>query len=235
MNDSPPISTAMVLFAGPIVIEWYWFPIFIVLVVVLPALTVGAISEVILRARRSGPLTWAKRGRMWGFVAVALVLLSVVFDVAIPQLQEGREARATARAFDFTPHEPRSLPALFSVTAVSGTPRPPKLERHYLIGTSGATASEQRPVGRLVAKDGRCALAELSAKPRFRCRERRTPGGISVFFSAFPSQLPNRTAFAMLDGTLVRMTFEPLPEEYVLAYFDSLRPVDKDDIEFTRP
>jgi hypothetical protein len=38
----------------------------------------------------------------------------------------------------------------------------------------------------------------------------------------------------VLDGTLVRLTFEPLPEEYVLAYFDSLRPVDKDDVEFRR-
>ena len=75
----------------------------------LPVLTVGVISEVIVRARRSGPLTWAKRGRMWAIVTVALGLLSLVFDVAIPKLQAGREARATARAFDFTPHEPRSL------------------------------------------------------------------------------------------------------------------------------
>jgi hypothetical protein len=35
----------------------------------------------------------------------------------------------------------------------------------------------------------------------------------------------------VLDGTLVRLTFEPVPEEYVLAHFDSLRPVDKEDIE----
>jgi len=223
----------MVLFAGPIVIEWYWIPIFIVVFFVLPVLTVGVISEVILRAR-SGPRTWAKRRRMWAVVTVALGLLSVVFDVALPKLQDGREARATARAFDFTPHEPRPLPILFTVQGVSGTLSPSRLERHYLIGTSGATASEQRPRERLVAQDGRCALAELSPKPRFRCRERRTPGGISVYIAAFPSQFPHRTAVAVLDGTLVRLRFEPLPEEYVLAYFDSLRPVDKDDIEFTR-
>jgi len=224
----------MVLFAGPIVIEWWWFPLFIVVTFVLPAVTVGVISEVILRARRSGPLTWAKRRRMWGFVVVAAVLLSLVFDVGIPKLQEGREARATTRAFDFTPHEPRPLPALITVVAVSGTPSPPKLERQLSIGASAAAAYEQRLVGRLEAQDGRCALAEISPKPRFRCRERRTPGGISVFFSAFPSQFPRRTAFAVLDGTLVRLAFEPVPEEYVLAYFDSLRPIDKDDIEFTR-
>src|SRR6185436_4947406 len=155
----------------------------------------------------SGPLTWAQRGRMWGIVAAGLVLLSLVFDVALPKLQAGREAEATARAFDFTPHEPRALPALFAVQAVSGTPDPPRLDRHFLIGTRAATATEQRPRGRLVAEDGRCALAELSAKPRFRCREVRTPEGIAVYFSAFPSQFPRRTAFAVLDGTLVRLTF----------------------------
>ena len=32
----------------------------------------------------------------------------------------------------------------------------------------------------------------------------------------------------------MRLTFEPVPVEYVLAYFDSLRPVDTDDIEFMR-
>jgi hypothetical protein len=176
----------MVLFAGPIVIEWYWIPIFIVVTFVLPAVTVGVISEVILRARRSRRLTWAKRLRMWGVVAVALVLLSLVFDVAVPKLQAGREARATARAFDFTPHEPRSLPALFAVQAVSGTPSPPRLERHLMIGGSAATAFEQRPRGRLVAQDGRCALAELSPKPHFRCRELRTPGASRCSSPRFP-------------------------------------------------
>ena len=223
----------MVLFAGPIVIEWYWIPIWIVVTFVLPVVTFVVISEVILRARRSGPPTKAKRRRMWGIVAVTAILLSLVFDVAMPKLQAVREARATARAFDFTPHEPRSLPALITVVAVSGTPRPPRLERHLSIGAGFGTAYEQRLVGRLVAQDGRCALAQLSAKPHFRCRELRTPGGISVFFSAFPSQPLRRTAFAVLDGTLVRVVFEPVPEEYVLAYFDSLRPVDKTDIEFT--
>ena len=135
-----------------------------------------------------------------GVVAVAAVLLSLVFDVAIPKLQDGREARATARAFDFTPHEPRPLPALFAVQAVSGTPSPPRLERHLMIVRSAATAFEQRPRGRLVAQDGRCALAELSPKPHFRCRELRTPGGISVFVSAFPSQFPRHTAFTVLTA-----------------------------------
>jgi hypothetical protein len=115
---------------------------------------------------------------------------------------------------------------------VSGTVNPPRLERHYLSGAGAATAYEQRPVGRIVAENGRCVLGQISPKPRFACRERRTPGGRSVFFYALPSQLPRRLAFAVVDGTLVRLSFERLPEADVLAYFDSLRPVDKEDIEF---
>ena len=87
----PPISTGMVLFAGPIVFEWYWIPIFIVVMFVLPALTVAVISEVY----PSGPAgrdrsRAAKRGRMWGIVAVAMV--SAVRSSSTwrsPKLQEG--------------------------------------------------------------------------------------------------------------------------------------------------
>ena len=105
----------MVLFAGPIVIQWYWIPIFIVVTFVLPALTVGVISEFFLRAR-SGPRTWAKRGRMWGVVAVTLVLLSLVFDVALPKLQDRRArrgpppARSTSRRTS-RDRSPRSSPS----------------------------------------------------------------------------------------------------------------------------
>ncbi len=225
----------MVLFAGPIVIEWYYLPIFVLLGVVAPVVLVGLVSELILRApRRSEPLTWAKRRRTWAGVAVGWLLLALVFDGVIPKLREGGEARATKRALDFTPHEPQPLPATFSVTAVNATLGPPRLVSYYLIGSSALTDSQQRPVGRVVAEDGKCALTQLGPKP-FRCRERRTPAGIRVFFAeSRRSQVGRRMAFAVLDGTLVRVTFEPLPEDSVLAYFDSLRPVDKDDIEFTR-
>ncbi len=95
-------------------------------------------------------------------------------------------------------------------------------------------------MGRLSAEHGRCALTQLGGDgvgdrpPEFPCRELRTPAGIRVFFNAAPGQVPRRMAFAVLDCTLVRLTFEPLPEHAVLAYFDSLRPIDGDDIKFKR-
>jgi hypothetical protein len=116
---------------------------------------------------------------------------------------------------------------------VTGTRNPPRLERHYLSGSSAVTAYEQRPVGRVVAQDGTCALTQLGPNP-FPCREWRSPKGRSVFFHASASRYPRRSAFALLEGSLVRVDFEALPETEVLAYFDSLEPVDRDSIEFTR-
>jgi len=224
----------MVLFAGPIVIEWYWILILVLVVVVPPLVLVGGVSELILRApRRSGPLTWATRRRMWAGVVVGWLQLALVFDVVIPKLRDGGEARATARALDFAPHEPRPLSAAFTVTAVNATLDPPRLTSYYLMGSSAVTASQQRPVGRVVAEDGRCALTQLGPKA-FPCREQRTPAGVSVFFDESRRQVRSRMAFAVLDGTLVRVTFEPLSEDTVLAFFDSLRPVAKDDIELTQ-
>ena len=86
-----------------------WIPIFIVVFFVLPVLTVGVISEVILRA----PVGTAHVGEAPPDVGDRDSHLGAAvgcFDVALPKLQDGREARATARAFDFTPHEPRPLP-----------------------------------------------------------------------------------------------------------------------------
>ncbi len=42
-------------------------------------------------------------------------------------------------------------------------------------------------------------------------------------------------AFALLDGTLVRLEqIDMLPDRDVLAYFDALRPVAADELEFKR-
>ena len=74
----------MVLFAGPIVIEWYWIPILFLLMVGPPVLVIGLVSEVILRAPRSGPRTWLKRRRVWAAVAAGWLLLMLAGDVVMP-------------------------------------------------------------------------------------------------------------------------------------------------------
>jgi hypothetical protein len=41
-------------------------------------------------------------------------------------------------------------------------------------------------------------------------------------------------AFALLDGTLVRLSHTQVADRDVLAYFDSLKPVSPDELEFKR-
>ena len=95
-------------------------------------------------------------------------------------------------------------------------------------------AYQQRPDAGVRLTDGACALPGLRGSPwgEFRnpCREQRTPSGRAVFFG-----LTERggIAFALLDGTLVRLEqIEMLPERDVLAYFDALQPVAVDELEF---
>ena len=47
-----------------------------------------------------------------------------------------------------------------------------------------------------------------------------------------PPPITGDEAFALLDGTLVRLQHDRLPDGDVLAYFDALRPVAPEEIDF---
>jgi hypothetical protein len=84
--------------------------------------------------------------------------------------------------------------------------------------------------------DGACDLPGLKGNPTHDfhnlCRERRTPSGRAVFFGLTEHR---GIAFALFHGTLVRLEqIDMLPERDVLAYFDALRPVEPDELEFKR-
>ena len=66
------------------------------------------------------------------------------------------------------------------------------------------------------------------------CRALRSPKGIPVFIGASETIVDGGDAFALLDGTLVRLEVTQVADRDVLAYFDSLQPVDKDDLDFKR-
>jgi hypothetical protein len=67
------------------------------------------------------------------------------------------------------------------------------------------------------------------------CREVRTPGGRTVYVGASRRLARGGSAFALLDGTLVRFENVGVPERDVLAYFDALEPIAADDIDFKGP
>ena len=98
-------------------------------------------------------------------------------------------------------------------------------------------AYQQRPDAGVRLTNGACDVPDLrgnpthelpqpmpraahAERPRGLLRAERSRGGI---------------AFALLDGTLVRLEqIDMLAERDVLAYFDALQPVDADELEFKR-
>ena len=66
------------------------------------------------------------------------------------------------------------------------------------------------------------------------CRELRTPRGLAVFIGASETVVDGGEAFALLDGTLVRLEHVRVADPDVLAYFDALRPVAPDELDFKR-
>ena len=122
-------------------------------------------------------------------------------------------------------------PVLFHVVAVSGTSSPPRLERHYTIGSSGATVYEQRPRGASWRRTAGARSRSSAPSRTSGAANGARPGASRCTSPRFPVSSP-AVRRSPCSTAPVRLTFEPVPEEYVLAYFDSLRPVDKDDVEF---
>ncbi len=221
----------MELFAGPIFNDWYWEPIGRAIVWV-PVLTVVACVVDLAVRRGLRPRRWPRFGVIeLGAWAVGTVLI-LGGGLLIESGRFARESRAVARTIDFTAYEPRPLPPPFvleSAQAGSGGGAP-VIHTRYDAGTGYAAATQQRPTGGATApSNGRCVVAG-SSRP---CREVRTPKGIPVVM-AEPYGPSFVDASAVLGGTLVNVRASGVAEPSVLAYFDSLQPIDPEELEFKR-
>src|SRR5262245_7214643 len=99
----------MVLFAGPIFQEWYWEPLFFIVVFGPPLVAVAFVVDYFVR-RRLGPLGTAPRlGLGAVVVAAGAGLILGAFSLRSDRLVE-RENRVAARSFDFTPYQAGGLP-----------------------------------------------------------------------------------------------------------------------------
>jgi hypothetical protein len=91
----------------------------------------------------------------------------------------------------------------------------------------------------LTLEPGRCSLTRLAGTGTTffegACEERRTPAGRRVFVARSATVVRGREAFAVLDGTLVRLASSGVPEREVLRWFDALRPVQPATIDFQGP
>jgi hypothetical protein len=229
----------MALFAGPVFPEWYWGPIFFA-ILFGPVLLAAAFGADLL-VRRRVRLEWPRRVGLWVGVIACGTLLILGGRALIDDVRFDREASAAARNLDFTPYAPEPLPPPFREEYANADDNfgGPALITRYGAGPGAyATAFQQRPTGEITLESGRCSLRRLAGTgTNFfdgPCRELRTPRGLAVFIGASERLADGSDAFALLDGTLVRLEASQVADRDVLAYFDSLRPVDRDELEFKR-
>jgi len=221
----------MELFAGPIFNDWYWEPLFRGIFAV-PVLVVVAFAVDFAVRRWVRPLEWPLREGLAAGIVLGGTALILGGGLLLESGRFARESRAVARTIDFTAYEPRRLPPPFvlqSAEAGAGAGSP-VIHTRYATGSGYAAATQQRqPGGARTPFNGRCVVTGSSVP----CREVRTPNGIPVVM-AKPYGPSFVDASAVLDGTLVNVRASAVAEPSVLAYFDSLEPVDAGELEFKR-
>jgi hypothetical protein len=215
----------MVLFAGPVFPEWYWGPVVFALLFGPPLLVAGFVA-------------WRFGGRkLAAGVVVGGVLLILGGRALIADVRFDREATAAADAFDFTPYAPSPLPRPFREQRVSADDNwgGPALITTYAAGPdASAIAYQQKPGPEVSLQDGHCSVHDLAGSGTSFFDGPCRALGAGVFVGASPAVVGGGEAFSLLDGTLVRMQLTRVADRDVLAYYDSLRPVSKDDLQFKR-
>jgi len=227
------------VFAGEVFPEWYWGPIFFA-VLFGPALLAAAFFADFAVRRWVRPLRWRQRAGLWAGVIVGGTLLILGGRALREDLRFEREAKAAAQNLDFAPYRAESLPDPFHEEHVRADDffGGPVLVSRYDVGPGApAFAFQQRP-GEVSLQDGRCALHRLAGTGtnffEGPCRELRTQRRRTVYLGSAEPPLVGDEAFALLDGTLVRLQHDRLADRDVLAYFDALRPVTPEEIDFKR-
>jgi len=211
--------------------EWYWEPILRALHAV-PVLAVVAFVVDLAVRRWVRPLAGPLRGGLVTGIVLGGATLILAGGLFVASGEHARESRAVARTIAFATYEPRSLPPRFVLdrsTAAVGRDAP-AIHVFYLLTPSGfASVTQERPPGeRNTRYSGDCLLAGASGT----CREVRSRKGIRVMLATTVAH--SLEASALLDGTLVSVSAYNLNESEMLAYFDALRPVAPDELEFKR-
>ena len=151
-----------------------------------------------------------------------------------------RDAKAAAQQLDFTPYAAETLPPGFDEELLRADDffgGPVLVSRYAVRSAPYAFAYQQRP-GEVSLQNGHCSLRGLvGTGTNFydgQCRELRTPRGRSVFIGSSGRTTGGGQSFSLLEGTLVRLEHTQVADRDVLAYFDALRPVARDDLDFKR-
>jgi hypothetical protein len=225
----------MVLFAGPIFPEWFDGVFFALVFAPIPLAT-AIVADLALRRRLHG----VTRAAVAAGIVVGVTLLGFSGRALIKDIRFERHASAVADRFTFIPYQPDPLPAPFVAQGVNADDEfgGPALVSRYVAGAGAfATAYQQQPGAEVLLQHGHCSLRGLvgpgGSDLEGPCRLLRSANGIPVFIGV--SESINHNVYAVLDGTLIRLfVSQEVGDRDLLAYFDSLRPVAKEAIEFTQ-
>jgi hypothetical protein len=230
------------VFAGPVFPEWYWGPI-LFLVVAGSALLLAAFAVDFAANRFLGPLRL--RTRIWLWVDTPLVVVAAILGVGAlrDHLRFERAAVAAASTVDFAAFSPQPPPRGFRLeTAI---PHQRSLSRPFISasyrgpGDAWAFAFQQRP-GAVDVRSPSCRLEGLQGTGTSffenPCMIRGTPAGRQAFLGDSRQFAAGRVAFAILEGTLVRLEYRaPLTDGDALAWVDGLRRADPREIDYKGP
>jgi hypothetical protein len=227
------------VFAGPVFTEWYWGPLFFALLFGPPLAVVAGAADFAVR-RWVRPLRLPQRAALWAGVLAAGTVAILGGRALMEHVRFERESKAAAAAFDFTPYAPRSLPAGFDGDLVKADSHgAPVLITFYDVAPAGYAFGYQQRASVVALGPRRCSLTRLAGTGtnffEGPCEERRTPAGRSVWVGRSEAIARGREAFAVLDGTLVRLQSSGVTERDVLQWFDALRPVRPGKIDFKGP
>ncbi len=219
----------MTVLAGPVFTEWYWGPLFAVLLFGPPVSVLAAVLYLVLRRRMPG-------GRIArGAAAYALSTLLIVGGWAVVRAyrfekQEEREARGLG----FTLYQPRDGFRVSRAEVYSGI----RGTMHWTLERGDTYFfATQAPLGSADLEPPRCGTgkAYVTRGGGFEdepCVAALTPGGRRVVL-ARESRMPfDRYLFADLGGTLLALSTLEAPQEDLLAYVDALEPVTPDNIDY---
>jgi hypothetical protein len=235
MVVAAPVLGALVI-AGPVFPEWYWGPLFFL--VMFSPLLAGGTTALYLGtravARRRG---WHRRPTTRALhvtLSFALVLLAIVAAAQIWRRvsYERNEARDAGQV-RFATFEPRDRHAA-RAEVFAGGGEPSVHWRYEQRDESFDVVQERARRVDLTAPSCNLGPAFVTRYGSFDgpCTPIRTPGGHEILLARDAYQPHDRYAFLVRGGTLVALSTLSAPDAELMAYVDALQPVDARHIDY---
>ncbi|MGH2969122.1 MAG: hypothetical protein ACRDK0_08660 [Solirubrobacteraceae bacterium] len=218
--------------AGPVFPEWYWGPIFF-LILYSPLIAATGVALYLVLRRWGRPTLRSRLLRAGASLLGAIALVPAGTLVWQHVAFERAQAR-DARAIRFAVFEPRAGFRATRAQVHAGVE--PSVHWTYERGGGTFFASQRAPARLDELAPPECRVSSGARHSGFSgpCEPRRTPRGRDVLLARGSMRPYDRYLFADLDGTIVVAFTVTGSEADLLAYADALERVAPGDIDFKR-